>query len=138
VLAAQFDCDLVRELPQEGDGLAEIRQCTVNHAGFRLGAQRDLDAEALERCHDDAFPALAPCLQLLSVLGRVRRTGRRDHGGGDACEQVVDPPLCCSTRGGSLPCWGVARGCALFHIPTDFVVAQEASEVESSSRLDVL
>ena len=49
MLAAQFDFELVRELPQEGDGLAEIRQCTVHHAGFRLGAQRDLDAEALER-----------------------------------------------------------------------------------------
>jgi len=119
VLAAQLDCDLVRELPQEGDVLAEIRQCTVEHAGFSLGAQRDLDAEALERCHDDAFPALAPCLQLPSVIGRVRRTGRRDRGGGDACEKGVYHLLFSSTRGGTLHCWGVARDCALFHIPTD-------------------
>jgi hypothetical protein len=38
VLAAQLGFDLVRELPQEGDGLAEIRQCTVDHAGCSLGA----------------------------------------------------------------------------------------------------
>jgi hypothetical protein len=97
--AAQLGFDLVRELPQVGDSLAEIPKFAVDCAGGSSGAQLDLDAEALERFHDDSFPALSPSLQLLSVPVRVRSAGGMDRGGGDACEKVLYHPLFCSTRG---------------------------------------
>jgi hypothetical protein len=99
MLAAQLGVDLVRELPQVGNGLVEIPKFAVNRAGGSSGAQLDLDAEALERFHHDSFPALSPSLQRLSVTVSVRSAGGMDRGGGDSCEKVLYHPLFCSTRG---------------------------------------
>jgi hypothetical protein len=68
VLAAQFGFDLVRELPQEGDGLAEIRQCTVNHAGFSINWLQVLGPAELAQIDQRVRHQLHPIVPLLDTF----------------------------------------------------------------------
>jgi hypothetical protein len=59
-LSSQLGFDLVRELPQVGDGLAQIGKLSVDSAGFCGACEGDHHTELLERrFHEFSFDKMA-------------------------------------------------------------------------------
>jgi hypothetical protein len=95
LFASQLGFDLVRELPQIGDSLAQIGKLSVDSAGVCCGCEGEHHTELLERqFHGFSFDKMT----IVTA---------------PAVEAIIPPSFLLYVRW-SLHCWGVTWGYALF------------------------